>query len=843
MTIRKSFRLISLAAALLVLLSAVHIPPASAEPEPLEDGLYGIELLTYSHGTDNISVMNDYIGNAAVLEVQGDKKTVHALVRSNNWIRALKVGAAADVLEDVEFLTPEQPVASLKGTVEDVLVSRTYAAVSFPVDELGDYNYEVFTHVVIPNGLLPFPYDHTYDVHIRVSEPLHTVTNPTGDIEQLHNAIAEAEQVLIAGRDHSSFNPASSADGSLQNSLIFAKAVEKLPGATPLQIATAHHYLTHDGAEFGHLYPATGESITIQGVHATNDYEASTMNSYLLYPNVIIEDGVTTVRLTLRDHSSIPSFKVEQNGELVEAATLSVDTQANTRRVSFPIASLQDELDAAVSISIGTYNQTREFRIIFNRPLDRTELLAEVTAAQTLHDQAVTGTAAGQYPAAAKTALSTAIAKAKTDGSMLSTQEKVDTAVTELKAAVTTFRNAVVAPDSGGGPVTPPVGGLTDGKYNIGFRILKNGTSETSVMDGFLYHPGRLLVQNGNKTVMLKLSESDKITSFSVGGSAVGVVESNSGANTRWVSFPVSNLDQKLSGHVTIHWPAANYNNKAYDIQIELYTPSKVEEWSEPGSPNPNVPDGPGSGGADNPNPPATGGGGGGGTVTTPTEEEEQDSESGTDTPSRPGGSNGSNGEGNETPVTPPAPSVEFTDTDTHWAYPSIARATQLGIINGYTDGTFKPNATVNRAEFAAIISRAFELQLNTPSASFSDWNSVQDWAKPFIEQAVAAGIINGYEDGSFRPGQQVSRTEIAVMIVRALGLPTDAAAALSFRDASQIQAYAQPSIAAAAQHGLIEGLGDNTFGPQAPATRAQAVTLILRALDYFAAAQSGQAA
>lgn len=103
-----------------------------------------------------------------------------------------------------------------------------------------------------------------------------------------------------------------------------------------------------------------------------------------------------------------------------------------------------------------------------------------------------------------------------------------------------------------------------------------------------------------------------------------------------------------------------------------------------------------------------------------------------------------------------------FTDVKAGmWCNRAIATLTNMGIIKGYTDGTFRPNADITRAELATIIARFAKLDVNTKT--FSDING--HWAQKNIELAAGNGWINGYEDGTFRPNNNITRAETFAMI------------------------------------------------------------------------------
>ncbi|MFE9275885.1 S-layer homology domain-containing protein [Paenibacillus glucanolyticus] len=251
-------------------------------------------------------------------------------------------------------------------------------------------------------------------------------------------------------------------------------------------------------------------------------------------------------------------------------------------------------------------------------------------------------------------------------------------------------------------------------------------------------------------------------------------------------------------------------------VKKDVQTPNP-----DPGTPNPGTPDpGPGtsnpgsgtnSGSGSNP-------GSGSGNETHPG--------NGSGTGSQPGTNPGS-GSGNGNPP------VILKDTAGHWAKSAIDKAVAAGFVNGYGDGTFRPNQHVTRAEFITMLGRALGLNAGGTALTFTDTAKIPSWAKDAVAQASEAGIISGYKDGSFGPHQGLSRAELVAMVVRASGIGTDSATKLSFNDTKDIPAWARPYVAAAVEAGLVGGVSNNRFAPQQVATRAEAVTLIIGLLEY----------
>jgi hypothetical protein len=171
-----------------------------------------------------------------------------------------------------------------------------------------------------------------------------------------------------------------------------------------------------------------------------------------------------------------------------------------------------------------------------------------------------------------------------------------------------------------------------------------------------------------------------------------------------------------------------------------------------------------------------------------------------------------------------------FSDTTAHWASSTIAAAVKLQIIGGYDDGSFRPNAPVTRAEFTAMIARAFGLASNPAAADFRD--TASNWAAGYIGALAEKGIVTGYADGSFKPGATITRAEMVTMIGRVLNLDAlQTGTPVGFTDVSS-NYWAAGAIQQAASANLVQGVSASAFAPQNNATRAEAVVLIIRALE-----------
>ena len=171
-----------------------------------------------------------------------------------------------------------------------------------------------------------------------------------------------------------------------------------------------------------------------------------------------------------------------------------------------------------------------------------------------------------------------------------------------------------------------------------------------------------------------------------------------------------------------------------------------------------------------------------------------------------------------------PAGAVELKDLDGHWARDVIQAGVQAGYINGYADGTFRPDAVVTRAQFAKMLNNAIGL-MNTTNISFPDTPATQ-WYYDEVRKAVSAQYINGYTDGTFRPDSTITRQEAAVMLSRVVTAPKEVKNG-TFPDAAKIDSWAKEGVNTIFSKGYIQGDTKGNFNPKSSLTRAQAAKII----------------
>ncbi len=172
------------------------------------------------------------------------------------------------------------------------------------------------------------------------------------------------------------------------------------------------------------------------------------------------------------------------------------------------------------------------------------------------------------------------------------------------------------------------------------------------------------------------------------------------------------------------------------------------------------------------------------------------------------------------------------SDISGHWAEQYIIKLIQKGIVTGYKDGTIKPNGVLTRAEIAVVFVKMKGLKLvDKPDVKFKDDSNIPSWAKPYVYAAYKAGIIEGYNDKTFRASNILTRTEMAAMLVRSIGYK-ESTNKLGFTDAKSIPKWAVGYVTTAYDIKLINGYKGNMFVPNGKVTRAEAFTMISKSLD-----------
>lgn len=174
-----------------------------------------------------------------------------------------------------------------------------------------------------------------------------------------------------------------------------------------------------------------------------------------------------------------------------------------------------------------------------------------------------------------------------------------------------------------------------------------------------------------------------------------------------------------------------------------------------------------------------------------------------------------------------------FSDVpSTHWAYSFIKEMKDLGIVNGVSNTEFAPDANITRAEFAKMVAQAFGLKATATESVFTDCTA-SDWYTPFVIAGTEAGILKGISDTEFGANQQITRQDICTVLGRILDAENtmSAAADSSFTDIDQVADYAVAAVKAFVAAGVVNGYEDGTFRPTANATRAEVSKILCSVL------------
>ena len=187
--------------------------------------------------------------------------------------------------------------------------------------------------------------------------------------------------------------------------------------------------------------------------------------------------------------------------------------------------------------------------------------------------------------------------------------------------------------------------------------------------------------------------------------------------------------------------------------------------------------------------------------------------------------------DGTTEPTDPTTPSaVTYSDVaETAWYYDAVKYVTENGLMNGVGNDRFAPNSNLTRAMFAQILYNK-EGKPAAGASTFSDVAAGQ-WYTDAISWAAANGVVNGIGNNMFGPNNNITREQLAVMLYRYAGSPAVSGSVTGFNDASQISSYATTAMAWATTNGVMNGKGDGRLDPKGLATRAEVAQMMQ---NYF---------
>lgn len=317
---------------------------------------------------------------------------------------------------------------------------------------------------------------------------------------------------------------------------------------------------------------------------------------------------------------------------------------------------------------------------------------------------------------------------------------------------------------------------VEDGEYTIGYKVLHETEEKDSSMIRYMETPAMVTVKDGKKTVSLKLTNNEQITE-------VQVEKDGEFVDATVVSVDEATNSRIVSFGVEDFATTVNMSFTVFVAQANHTGHYKARLVLDQDSMKP-----------------------------ASTEEEPE--------------------EEIEVPVT-------FKDIDNTWAKPYIEVLASKGIVKGKTADTFAPNDKMTRSQFALVIARALDLPKQDAEGTFSDVSKEMTNIVHEVEAAHRAGIING-DNGKFNPNAEITRQQMATMIIRAIEYKDatvleNVKSDVVFADEAHINDYAQESVALAAGLGIIDGnevKGKKLFEPKMGATRAHAVKMVYNMLE-----------
>ena len=176
--------------------------------------------------------------------------------------------------------------------------------------------------------------------------------------------------------------------------------------------------------------------------------------------------------------------------------------------------------------------------------------------------------------------------------------------------------------------------------------------------------------------------------------------------------------------------------------------------------------------------------------------------------------------------------------TSAHWAFASVERAAEMGLVTGYSNGTFRPDTAVTRAQFVLMLWRMCGKPAAAKAASFADASA--DWYQDALSWAVEKGYVNGLSGTRFGPDAPITRQQAMAILFRLNGGQSGTELTLTgiyeqtFADSTTIAAWAKDATWWAVYPELVSGVGGSRIAPEANASRAQIAAILLRYADQF---------
>ncbi len=179
---------------------------------------------------------------------------------------------------------------------------------------------------------------------------------------------------------------------------------------------------------------------------------------------------------------------------------------------------------------------------------------------------------------------------------------------------------------------------------------------------------------------------------------------------------------------------------------------------------------------------------------------------------------------------------LSATYADNHWAHDCIVTLLREQIINGYEDGTIRPENNISREEVASVLAKVVAYKNLNAKAVPQDYDNlytdrISSWAADYVNLTTFNNIFNGYPNKTFKGTNTISREEAAKVIAIAFNMELKEDYELTFADNSNISNWSMLYIEALIKNETINGYPDNTFRPQSEITRAEFFTIVCKQL------------
>ncbi|PAE95602.1 NEAT domain-containing protein [Shouchella clausii] len=533
---------------------------ASAASEPLQNGTYEIPFKVLKNGTDETSVMDGYTKKPATLYVKDGSYEIDMTLTNSNWYQDFKVEGA-------------QPETISEDTGKNERVVR------FPVSQL-DEKLDAYVHIIV-TGIPGFEYDNKYDVQIafdvngisliELDEPP-TVEEPGTEEPGTEEPGTEEPGTEEPGTEEPGTEEPGTEEPGTEEPGTEEPGTEEPSTEEP---GTEEPVVLEDG-EY---------TIPFAAKHATEDRD-STMSRYLVNPaQLSVKDGVQTVALTVKDSHQITALQLEENGTFYDGEVVNEDVEANTRTYAYTVTDLDKPANANVSMRVSmpngdVYENTQSFRLLFDvEGIEALPAPEEPGAEEPGTEEPGTEEPGTEEPGAEEPGTEEpGIEEPGTEEPGIEepgTEEPgTEEPGTEEPGTEEPGTEEPGTEEPGtGNPGTAPsdeIDDLANGRYEIDFTFLKDGTEDVSVMDGYTEKPATLYVKDGEFTVDLTLLHSSWYEDLKIAGERPEVVLTDEEADKRVVRFPVNNIAEKTNAwvHIVVKGiPGFEYDNE-YNTQL-----------------------------------------------------------------------------------------------------------------------------------------------------------------------------------------------------------------------------------------------------------------------------------